>query len=237
MRENIINAIEWNDDDGLFSLARQELFTAVVGDIMDKLGFVHQFLPPKIQPLRADMMVIGRAMTVLEADVFEESNISDNNPVMAKSFGLMLQALDDLQKNEVYVCTGASPRYALWGEIMSSRAMKLKAAGAVVDGYLRDTHGILAMDFPAFAHGSYAQDQGPRGKVIDFRVPLEIGGVRIRPADIVFGDVDGVLVVPREAEREVFVGAIEKARGEKIVQKAIEEGMSASEAFKKYGIL
>ena len=121
MRENIINAIEWNDDEGLFSLARQELFTAVVGDIMDKLGFVHQFLPPKIQPLRADMMVIGRAMTVLEADVFEESNISDNNPVMAKSFGLMLQALDDLQKNEVYVCTGASPRYALWGEIMSSR--------------------------------------------------------------------------------------------------------------------
>ena len=237
MRENIINAIEWNDDDGLFSLARQELFTAVVGDIMDKLGFVHQFLPPKIQPLRADMMVIGRAMTVLEADVFEESNISDNNPVMAKPFGLMLQALDDLQQNEVYVCTGASPRYALWGEIMSSRAMKLKAAGAVVDGYLRDTHGILAMDFPAFAHGSYAQDQGPRGKVIDFRVPLEIGGVRIRPGDIVFGDVDGVLVVPREAEREVFVGAIEKARGEKIVQKAIEEGMSASEAFKKYGIL
>ncbi len=237
MRENIIHAIEWNDDEGLFSLARQELFTAVVGDIMDKLGFVHQFLPPKIQPLRADMMVIGRAMTVLEADVFEESNISDNNPVMAKSFGLMLQALDDLQKNEVYVCTGASPRYALWGEIMSSRAMKLKAAGAVVDGYLRDTHGILAMDFPAFAHGSYAQDQGLRGKVIDFRVPLEIGGVRIRPADIVFGDVDGVLVVPREAEREVFVGAIEKARGEKIVQKAIEEGMSASVAFKKYGIL
>ena len=115
--------------------------------------------------------------------------------------------------------------------------MKLKAAGAVVDGYLRDTHGILAMDFPAFAHGSYAQDQGPRGKVIDFRVPLEIGGVRIRPGDILFGDVDGVLVVPREAEREVFVGAIEKARGEKIVQKAIEEGMSASEAFKKYGIL
>ena len=237
MRENIINAIEWNDDDGLFSLARQELFTAVVGDIMDKLGFVHQFLPPKIQPLRADMMVIGRAMTVLEADVFEESNISDNNPVMAKPFGLMLQALDDLQQNEVYVCTGASPRYALWGEIMSSRAMKLKAAGAVVDGYLRDTHGILAMDFPAFAHGSYAQDQGPRGKVIDFRVPLEIGGVRIRPGDIVFGDVDGVLVVPREAERDIFVGAIEKARGEKIVQKAIEEGMSASEAFKKYGIL
>ena len=232
-----MNAIEWHDDAGLFSLVRQELFTAVVGDIMDKLGFFHQFLPPQIQPLRADMVVVGRAMTVLEADVFEDSRQSENNPIMAKSFGLMLEALDDLKPNEVYVCTGASPRYALWGELMTARALKLGAAGAVVDGFLRDTHGILAQNFPAFAHGSYAQDQSPRGKVIDFRVPLEIDGVRIRPGDIVFGDVDGVLIVPSEAERDIFMGAIEKARGEKIVQKAIEAGMSASEAFKQYGIL
>ena len=237
MRENIINAIDWNDDDGLFSLARQELFTAVVGDIMDKMGFLRQFLPPRIRPLRNDMVVIGRAMTVLEADVFEESVLPRNNPVMDKPFGLMLEALDDLKKNEVYVCTGASPRYALWGELMSSRAIKLGAAGVVVDGYLRDTHGILAQNFPAFAYGSYAQDQGPRGKVIDFRGQLEIDGVRIRSGDILFGDVDGVLVVPQEAERDIFVGATEKARGEKIVQKAIEAGMSASEAFKKFGIL
>ena len=204
---------------------------------MDKLGFVHQFLPPQIGPLRADMVVIGRAMTVLEADVFEENTNSINNPVMAKSFGLMLEALDDLKKDEVYVCSGASPRYALWGELMSTRAMQLGAAGAVVDGYLRDTHGIMAMNFPAFAHGSYAQDQGPRGKVIDFRVPLEIDGVRIHSGDIVFGDVDGVLVVPREAEKDIFMKAIEKARGEKLVQEAIENGMSAAAAFKKFGIM
>ena len=204
---------------------------------MDKLGFVHQFLPPQIGPLRADMVVIGRAMTVLEADVFEENTNSIKNPVMAKSFGLMLEALDDLKKDEVYVCSGASPRYALWGELMSTRAMQLGAAGAVVDGYLRDTHGIMAMNFPAFAHGSYAQDQGPRGKVIDFRVPLEIDGVRIHSGDIVFGDVDGVLVVPREAEKDIFMQAIEKARGEKLVQEAIENGMSAAAAFKKFGIM
>jgi len=233
----IISAIDWKDDEGLFSLARRELFTAVVGDIMDKLGFLHQFLPPQIQPIRADMVVIGRAMTVLEADVFEESASSKDNPVMQKPFGLMLEALDDLRRNEVYVCTGASPRYALWGELMSVRALKLGAAGAVVDGYLRDTAGILALDFPAFAYGSYAQDQGPRGKVIDIRAPLEIGGVRVRSGDIIFGDVDGVLVVPQEAEREVFSGAIEKARGEKLVRQAIEAGMSASEAFRKFGIM
>lgn len=232
-----MTSVKWSDDEGLFSLARGELFTAVVGDIMDKLGFLHQFLPPRIGPLRADMVVIGRAMTVLEADVFEEKSASDRSAVMAQSFGLMFEALDDLKPNEVYVCTGASPRYALWGELMSTRAIKLGAAGAVVDGYLRDTHGILAQNFPAFAHGAYAQDQGPRGKVIDFRAPIEMEGVRVNSGDIVFGDVDGVLVAPREAEEEIFMGAIEKARGEKLVQKAIEQGMNASEAFRKFGIM
>ena len=190
-----------------------------------------------IRPLRDDMVVIGRAMTVLEADVFEENITSENNPVMAKSFGLMLEALDDLKNNEVYVCTGASPRYALWGELMSTRALKLGAAGAVVDGYLRDTHGILDLNFPSFSFGSYGQDQGPRGKVIDFRLPLEMDGVRIRPGDIVFGDIDGVLVVPREAETDIFVAAIEKARGEQRVREAIEDGMGAAEAFRTFGIM
>jgi regulator of RNase E activity RraA len=227
----------WKNDDELFSLARIELFTAVVGDVMDKLGLHHQFLPPEIQPLHRDMVSIGRAMTVLEADFFEERQTGGQTPLSQKPFGLMLEALDDLKPNEVYVCTGASPRYALWGELMSLRARKCGAAGAVVDGYSRDTRGILALQFPTFSYGAYAQDQGPRGKVIDFRVPIEIQGVRIQPGDIVFGDVDGVCVIPHRAEAEVFNRALEKARGEKTVRKAIEAGVSAKEAFETYGIM
>lgn len=227
----------WQTDTDLFSLARRELFTAVVGDCMDKLGLLHQFLPPQIRPLRSDMVLIGRAMPVLEADVYQERGSADNNTLMDKPFGLMLEALDNLQKDEVYICNGAARRYALWGELMTLRARHLGAAGAVVDGYLRDTHGVLAQGFPAFAHGAYAQDQGPRGKVLDFRLPIEVGGVRIEPGDIVFGDVDGVLIVPQRAEREVFVAALEKARGEQLVRKAIEGGMSAVQAFKTYGIM
>lgn len=225
----------WVTDDGLFNIVRKELYTAVVGDIMDKLGLLHQFLSPRIKPLKEDMFVVGRAMTVLEADVFSEE--SNKNPVLAKPFGLMLEALDDLKKNEVYICAGASPTYALWGELMSTRAMMLGAAGAVVDGYSRDTNGIMHLNFPTFSYGRYAQDQAPRGKVIDFRVPLEMNGVKINPGDIVVGDNDGVCIVPREAEAEVFAKAIEKARGEKMVQKKIQEGMSAKEAFEKYGIM
>lgn len=225
----------WQTDDELFSIVKSELYTAVVGDIMDKMGLLHQFLSPKIQPLREDMFVVGRAMTVLEADVVSDS--SSRNPVLNRSFGLMLEALDDLKKNEVYVCTGASPTYALWGELMATRAQILGAAGAVVDGYSRDTKGILELNFPSFSYGRYSQDQAPRGKVVDFRVPLEMNGVRINSGDIIIGDLDGVCVVPQAAEEEVFTRAIEKARGEKMVQKKIQEGMSAREAFDTYGIM
>jgi regulator of RNase E activity RraA len=227
----------WKNDKELYALAKQELFTALVGDILDKMGYLHQFLPPEINPLHPDMVVIGRAMPVLEADVFGETVASTQNPVMKKPFGIMFEALDDLKEDEVYICTGSSPRYALWGGLMSTRALKLKAAGAVVNGYSRDTNQVLHLNFPTFSMGTYAQDQGPRGKVVDYRVPIEWEGIRINPGDLIFGDRDGVLVIPREAEEEAFSGALEKARGEKLVLKALQDGMSSIDAFKKYGIM
>jgi regulator of RNase E activity RraA len=227
----------WKDEKELFSLARKELFTALVGDVLDKMGYLHQFLPPGIQPIGADTVVIGRALPVLEADVFGEVVEDTKHPIMQKSFGLMFEALDDLKENEVYICTGSSHNYALWGGLMSVRAMKLGAAGAVVNGFSRDTKEILRMGFPTFSMGSYAQDQGPRGKVIDYRIPIEWGGVKINPGDIIFGDLDGVIIVPREIEIEAFTGALEKARGEKQVLKALQDGMSTVDAFKKYGIM
>ncbi|MCB9289240.1 MAG: RraA family protein [Lewinellaceae bacterium] len=227
----------WKNDNELYEIARKELFVALVGDILDKMGYLHQFLPPNIKPLNEDFVAIGRAMPVLEADVFEESSQSSQNPVMKKPFGMMFEALDSLKEGEVYICSGASPRYALWGGLMSTRAIKLGAAGAVVDGWSRDTKEILNLNFPTFSFGGYAQDQGPRGKVIDYRVPIEFGGIRVNPGDIVYGDLDGVLIVPEEAVNEAFTGAIEKARGEQLVKKALQEGMSTVDAFNKFGIM
>ena len=145
--------------------------------------------------------------------------------------------LDNLQPNEVYICTGASPSYALWGGLMSTRARMLGAAGAVVNGYCRDTNEILELNYPVFSFGGYAQDQGPRGKVVDYRLAIDMDGVRIEPGDIVFGDVDGVCIVPRSAEVETFTAALEKARGEQKVRQALEAGMSTVEAFEKFGIM
>ena len=229
--------LSWKNDKELFSMARKELFTAVVGDVLDKMGYFHQFLPPGIQPLSPDMIVIGRALPVLEADVFGEFVEESKHTIIQKPFGLMFEALDDLKKDEVYICSGSSHNYALWGGLMSNRAIKLGAAGAVLNGFSRDTKEILRLGFPTFSMGSYAQDQEPRGKVIDYRIPIEWGGVKINPGDIIFGDLDGVLIVPRKIENEAFAGALEKARGEKMVLKALQDGMSTVDAFNKYGFM
>jgi regulator of RNase E activity RraA len=220
----------WKADDELFAIIKRELFTCVVGDVMDKLHLQHQFLPPQIRPLQADMVVVGRAM-------FAEKVAGTANKLMAKPFGLMLEALDDLRPDEVYVNSGASPRNALWGELMSIRARKLGSSGAVLNGYTRDTRAILDLNFPTFSWGPYGQDSSPRYKVMDFRVPLEIGAVRLRPGDILFGDIDGVCLIPTEAADEVFAQALEKVRGEKLVRKALEKGSTAVAAFEKHGIM
>jgi 4-hydroxy-4-methyl-2-oxoglutarate aldolase len=208
------------EDADLFSSLRDKLFTAVVGDVLDKMGWRRQFLPQAIGPLKLDMKLVGRAMPVLEADVFDESSRSPCAAV-AKPFGLMLEALDDLRPNEVYVATGGSFRYALWGELMSTRARFLRAAGAVLNGFVRDATGIEALDFPTFCRGLYAQDQGPRGKVIDFRVAVEIEGVRMAPGDLIFGDREGVLVIPAEIDAEAIQAALAKASTENKVAIAI----------------
>lgn len=227
----------WKNDKELFKIVKEELFTALVGDVLDKMGYTRQFLPANLKPLDTSMVVIGRAMPVLEADVFEEIAETSHNPIMKKPFGLMFEALDDLKENEVYICSGSSLNYALWGGLMSTRAQHLKAAGAVLDGYSRDTDEILKRKFPTFSLGTYAQDQGVRGKVMDYRIPIEWDGIRINPGDIIYGDRDGVLVIPAHLVEEAFTGAIEKARGEKLVQKALEEGMSTVDAYNKYGIM
>lgn len=225
----------WPDSER-FSLLRNELFTAVVGDIMDALGFQRQFLPPSIQPLEDSMVIVGRAMPVLEADDVGGEGPGRKSEVMNRPFGLMLRALDDLQENEVYICSGASPKYAVWGELMSTAARNRGATGAVLDGFSRDTRGILNMGFPTFSRGRYAQDQRPRGKVVDYRCRLDIGGVLVNPGDIVFGDLDGVCVIPREIENDVLHAALEKARGERRVHQAIAAGMGAEAAWDKHGI-
>ncbi|AUP80653.1 RraA family protein [Flavivirga eckloniae] len=228
----------WKNDTELFEIAKKELFVALVGDVLDQLEYTHQFVGQQIKPVSDDMVVIGRAKTVVECDIDKiPQSMIRNNKKIAEPFGIMFEALDSLKENEVYICDGGSLDYAQWGGLMSTRALYLKAVGAVVNGYHRDTNEILRLKFPTFSHGAYAQDQGPRGKVIDYDCPITFNGIPVHPGDVVFGDRDGVVIVPKDMVEPVFIGAIEKARGEKSVLKALQDGMSTEDAFNHFGIM
>jgi regulator of RNase E activity RraA len=219
---------EWTADHELCALCTRELYTPVVGDILDDLGFSHQFLPQSIQPMREEMKLAGRAMPVVMIDVFGKQK---------KPFGLLTEALDQLQPGEIYLASGGEMRCAYWGEILTATAKKRGAVGAVINGFHRDTPKVLEQNWPVFSRGRFAQDSAVRTQVVDFRCPIEVGQVSVQPGDLVFGDLDGVAVVPKKVEAEVIERALAKARGEKLVRKEIENGMSSTAAFKKYGIL
>lgn len=216
------------EESARFELVTEMLYTPVLGDILDTLGRVHQFLPAAIQPLLPSMTVVGRAMPVLIADVFEAGT---------KPFGKLTEALDALQPGDVYLARRATTDCAAWGEIMTAAARTRGAHGAVIDGYHRDTSKVLEQKWPVFSRGAYAQDAGTRASVLDYGVPIEIRGVRINPGDLVVGDRDGVLVIPYEIEDEVLERALKKATTENEVRRAIENGMSTTEAFSTYGVL
>jgi len=224
-----------SDDAQLFTSIRERLFTAVIGDVMDSEGLTRQFLPPAIRALAPDMVVVGRAMPVLEADCCGEVI---GHTGKADAFGLMFRALDELKPNEVYVCTGASLRYALWGGLMSTRARALGCAGAVLDGFHRDTREIRQLGFPVFSQGSYAQDQRLRGRVVDFRCAIEFeNGAQVRPGDVIVGDIDGVLVIPGDHVEAIVRLALAKVEGEAKVRGMIERGERTQAIFDSTGIM
>lgn len=218
-------------DAEVFDLIQSKLTTAQLGDVLDAAGHTHQFLPPYLRAVGDQGMAVGRAMTVREADIAPGDEPDE-------PFGRMFEALDDLKPGEIYVCTGSSHAYALWGELMSSRAQELGAVGAVVDGFHRDTAGILKRKFPVYSAGAYAQDQRPRGRVTDFRCELIFAnGTRVADGDVIVADVDGVLVIPKALLGEVVSAAVEKAGIERDVQRMIEDGQSTTDIFARTGVM
>ena len=205
------------------------LFSSVIADALDACGYRDQILRHDIRPLYPDAVVVGRALTVLSVDVYE---------IPEEPYKLELEAVDALKPGDVLVAqTNGTTRSSLWGELLSTAAEVRGARGAVIDGFTRDTQAICAMKFPVFVRGIAPYDSKGRSDVIAYDVPIECGGVKVCPGDLVFGDYDGVVAIPRAAEEQVLKAAFEKAAGEKEVKEALENGMSATAAFQKYGIL
>jgi 4-hydroxy-4-methyl-2-oxoglutarate aldolase len=210
-------------------LMRQTFYSAVVCDALDALGYPHQSPRIQLKPLTTTGVLIGRCKTTLWADMAHP----DPDP-----YALELKAVDTCQPDDVLIAAaGGSMRSGLWGELLSTAARRSGCVGAIVDGAVRDQAKMTAMGFPIWARGTCLYDSKDRNRVIDVDVPVEIDGVRFSPGDLVVADIDGVVVVPRAVEEQVVRYAWNKVNDENLVRQAIADGMTATAAFKKYGVL
>lgn len=212
-----------------FALMETSLYAAVLSDALDAVGYRQQVLRHNVRPLYPEAIVVGRAMPVQCVDAYE---------IPDEPYQMEIAAVDSLKPNDVFVCaTDGSIRNCIWGELLSTAARTRGARGAVIDGFIRDARQITAMQFPVFMTGLSPVDSNGRGEVIAYNTPIECGGVQVNPGDIVFGDIDGVVVIPHAVEDEVIHAALEKVSGENRTRDAICDGATLREVYDKYGIL
>ena len=208
------------------------LYTAVLSDVLDEMGRPHQALRPFVRPLDESLSFVGRARTGLYAETF--SVLDDENP-----YELEIRLIDDLKAGDVAViaCGGPTDRIAPWGELLSTAAQARGAAACVTDGLVRDVRHIRAIRFPVFHGGIGPLDSKGRARMIEMDRPVVCGGVRVCSGDTVFGDVDGVIVVPQAIRDEVFARALDKVSRENRTRDELRRGRLLADVYEQFGVL
>ena len=215
----------------LLSKIRQALFASVLSDCLDSAGAMDQALPSRIRPLDEASVMVGRARTAQFMEV--AAHEAGTNP-----YELEIALIDSLAADEIPVFACSNPaRIAPWGELLSTAAQVRGAAGALMDGATRDVKAIRQMGFPVFHGGIAPLDSKGRGRVMAIDVPVRCAGVKVARGDLIFGDADGVVVVPQAIEQQVLALAFEKVRGEKRTLEDLRAGEKLGDVFAKYGIL
>jgi len=213
------------------SIIRAKLFTSVLSDCLDSVGLMKQAMPSRIRPLDDESVMVGRARTAAFMEVYHV-------PEGSNPYELEIELIDSLAADEIPVFACTNPlRIAPWGELLSTAAKARGASGALMDGCVRDVKAIRSMGFPVFHGGIAPLDSKGRGKILAIDVPIECGGVTVNSGDLIFGDADGVVVIPKHQEEKVLELAFEKIKGEKNTLADLQRGDKLSDVFARYGIL
>ena len=218
--------------DAVVAEMQESFFCALISDVLDSLGHPNQALAPSIRPLDEELVMVGRARTMLYADVYARPGPDENH------YALEISLVDDLGPGDVVVAAcGKTGRIAPWGGLLSTAATVRGAAGAVMDGFVRDIRQIRELKLPVYAGGIAPLDSMGRGKVIEIDVPVECGGVLVRAGDIVFGDADGCIVIPKEQEMAVLEAGRKKLAAENKSMDALRAGRLLTDVYKEFGVL
>lgn len=216
---------------GLISLCQDRLYSAVLADTLDSVGFHNQTVFPGIAPLDQATTVCGFARVGLYMPVYHDD---ENMRVYENEIAFV----DSLEVGDVavLVCHG-NKRISPWGELLSERSAYLGAAGCVTDGCVRDSRQIRDLKFPVYAGGTNPADTKYRGKMMMYDVPGEIGGVSVALGDLVFGDVDGIVIIPSQSISKVLNQALSKVDAEDTVRDEIRAGDALVDIFSRHKIL
>ena len=218
-------------NEALIAEVRQKLYSGVISDVLDGLGQMHHALAPGVRPLDDALVLFGRARTALYMPVYHHE--PGTNP-----YELEIRLIDSLQPDDVAVMAcPRGKRIGPWGELLTTAARARGAAGCVTDGLVRDVRLIREMRFPVFAGGIGPLDSKGRGIVMAIDVPVECAGVLLNPGDWIFGDVDGVVVIPADLGEETVRLALRKVQDENTVRKELAAGEPLANVFARHGIL
>ncbi|MGN7785880.1 RraA family protein [Niabella sp. 22666] len=204
----------------------QRLYTGAVNDVLREFCYLNQALPGHIMPLREYRTVAGLAFTVKSAP----------NAMIKGEMEYRTQMLDEMHEDAFVIWdTSGDSKATLWGGVMTATAKGKKVKAACIDGGIRDTHQILEADFPVFY--KYRISNGSLGRclITHYQTTLQIGDVTVKPGDIILGDIDGVLVVPRTIAYEVLLRAEEILENEKVIFSWVNQGDSIEEITRKGG--
>lgn len=209
-----------------------QLYAAVLSDVLDEFGLMSQALKPFVRPLDEGSVLCGFARTGLYRKVYHVE--AGRNP-----YAIEMDLVDSLAPGEIPVlaCDGPTDRIAPWGELLTTASMVREAAGCLTDGLVRDVRRIRELRFAVFAGGIGPLDTKGRAEMVARDIPVEVAGVRIETGDLVFGDVDGCVVVPKAVAPQVIGRALEKVSAEDRTREALLAGESLRAVFDRFGVL
>jgi regulator of RNase E activity RraA len=220
----------WKSELQMFRFMERYFYAAVLSDILDELGYRDCAVKPQamIRPLFPQAVCAGRARTLLNAP----RRTGRKNP-----YKLALELMDSLKPGEVAITASTKPLEAgIMGEL-SATAMKARGArGCLVDGYTRDARKIIGLKFPVFAKGVSPIDTTDRAAVVDYDCPVIFGSRRVIPGQVVFADLDGIIFIPKEAEKEAIQKALKRVQTESRVRNVLRGGRKAQDIWKKYRV-
>jgi 4-hydroxy-4-methyl-2-oxoglutarate aldolase len=215
-----------------FRQLSQVLYSAVLSDVMDEFGLPNQAMRPFVRPLDESLVLMGRARTGLFASTY--SVREGENP-----YEIEIALLDDLKPGDICVlsCNGPTDRIAPWGELLTTASIARGATGCVTDGLVRDLRHIKSKRFPVFHGGIGPLDSRGRARMIEMDTAVDVAGVRVQTGDIVFGDIDGVVVIPQHSSVKIVERALGKIKSENHTRDALSRGVLLREVFAEFGVL